>query len=256
MERRGCTRAKLFDCNRVGAWLGTVYDYQLSYTTAAFQRSGGSIHGDLAMSTITRRPWSPATDWVPTSLARLTVDQYEAVVDSGVFTKHDRLLLINGYLVTKVTKKPPYTVATELVRDELIGLVPPGRWRVAAEAPVRIPDYNEPEPDVSLVRGKAKYYAKRHPGPADLALVDEVAESSIAEDRRLARVYGPAGIPVYWIVNLIAQQVEVYTVPHESGYLKRRVFTTGQSVPVVIDGVEVGRIAVAEILPPSESNDT
>jgi Uma2 family endonuclease len=208
------------------------------------------------MSTITRHPRSPAAGWVPTSLARLTVDQYEAMVESGVFTKHDRLVLINGYLVTKVTKKPPHAVVTELVRDELIGLVPRGRWRVTVEALVRIPDFNEPEPDVALARGKAKDYAKRHPGPADLALVVEVAESSLAEDRKLVRVYGPAGIPVYWIVNLIAQQVEVYTVPHDGGYLKRRVFTAGQSVPVVIDGVEVGRIAVAEILPPSQSIDT
>ncbi len=83
------------------------------------------------------------------------------------------------------------------------------------EAPVRMPDYNEPEPDVSLARGKAKDYANRHPGPADLALVVEVAKSSLSEDRQMA-IYGPAGIPVYGIVNLKAHQVEVYTL------LKRR----------------------------------
>jgi Uma2 family endonuclease len=206
------------------------------------------------MSTITKQRRSPAVDWIPSPLARLTVERYEAMVESGILTKHDRFVLINGYLVTKVTKNPPHAVATELVRDELIGLVSPAQWRVMVEAPVRIPDYNEPEPDVALARGKAKNYAKRHPGPADLALVVEVAESSVSEDRKLARVYGPAGIPVYWIVNLKANQVEVYTGPRRGGYAKRRVFTAGQSVPVVIDGVEVGRIAVAEILPPSETN--
>jgi Uma2 family endonuclease len=221
----------------------------------AFHRSGRLIQGDLAMSTITRHPRSPAAEWIPARLARLTVEKYEAMVESGVFTKHDRLVLINGYLVTKVTKKPPHVLATDNIRDSLAGLISTGWW-IRSEAPVRIPDYNEPEPDGSVARGPKSRYAKRHPGPADLALVVEVAESSLTEDRKLVRVYGPAGIPVYWIVNLIAQQVEVYTEPHAGGYLKRRVFTEGQSVPVVIDDVEVARIAVSDILPPSESNGT
>ncbi len=163
------------------------------------------------MSTITReRPLRPK--WIPKRLGRLTVDQYEAMVDSDVFTKQDNFVLINGYLVTKVTKKPPHVIASELVRDELIGLVPRARWRVMVEAPVRIPDFNEPEPDVSLARGTAKDYANRHPGPADLALVVEVAKSSLSEDRQMANIYGPAGIPVYWVVNLKDRQVEVYTL--------------------------------------------
>jgi Uma2 family endonuclease len=205
------------------------------------------------MSTITRQPRSPTADWVPSPLARLTVEQYEAMVESGVFTKCNRLLLINGYLVTKVTKNPPHVLATDNARISLEGLIS-SRWWIRSEAPVRIPDYNEPEPDCSVARGPKSRYAKRHPGPADLALVVEIAESSVSEDRKFVRVYGPAGIPVYWIVNLKANQVEVCTGPRRSGYTKRRVFTAGQSVPVVIDGVEVGRIAVAEILPPSESN--
>jgi Uma2 family endonuclease len=205
------------------------------------------------MSTITKQPRSPAVDWIPSPLARLTVERYEAMVDSGILTKHDRFVLINGYLVTKVTKNPPHVLATENVRISLDGLIS-SEWWIRSEAPVRIPNYNEPEPDVSVARGPRNGYAKRHAGPADLAMVVEVAESSVSEDRKLARVYGPAGIPVYWIVNLKANQVEVYTAPRRTGYAKRRVFRVGQSVPVVIDGIEVGRIAVDEILPPSESD--
>jgi hypothetical protein len=61
---------------------------------------------------------------------------------------------------------------------------------------LRIPDYNEPEPDISLARGKANDYANRHAGPADLALVVEVAKSNVDEDRQMANIDGPAGIPV------------------------------------------------------------
>jgi hypothetical protein len=87
-------------------------------------------------------------------------------------------------------------------------------------------------------------------------MVVEVAASSVSEDRQMAEVYGQAGIPVYWIVNVKARQVEVYTLSKRRGptrYGKPRVFKAGQSVPVVIDGVEVGRIAVANILPPKGS---
>ncbi len=62
-------------------------------------------------------------------------------------------------------------------------------------------------------------------------MVVEVAESSVSEERKLVRVYGPAGIPVYWIVNLKAHQVEVYTVPHEDGYLKRACFRADSPFP-------------------------
>ncbi len=209
------------------------------------------------MSTITpTQPIaSPAMDWIPSPLARFTVEQYEAMVDSGVFTERDRFTLINGYLVAKVTKKPPHVLAGELLRNELQRIVPAG-WRVSTEIPIRIVELNEPEPDVALVRGTARDYWHRHPGPADLALVVEVSDWSLSEDRKMTGVYGPAGIPVYWIVNLRARQVEVYTGPGPDGYASRSDFAEGQSIPVVIDGAEVGRIAVADILPPVPEAET
>ncbi len=65
----------------------------------------------------------------------------------------------------------------------------------------------------------------------------EIADSSLADDRKYAtEMYGPAGIPVYWIVNLVDRQVEVYTDPTPDGYRSTAVFHEGQSVPVVIEG--------------------
>jgi hypothetical protein len=95
-------------------------------------------------------------------------------------------------------------------------------------------------------------YADRHPEAADLSMVVEVAASSVSENRHMAEVYGPAGIPVYWILNLKARQVEVYTLLKRQGtsrYGKQRVFKVGQPMPVVTEGVEVGRIAAVDILP-------
>ena len=66
---------------------------------------------------------------------------------------------------------------------------------------------------------------------------------------QLVRVYGKAGIPIYWIVNLIDRQIEVYSDPQPDGYATRTDYRSDEYVPVVLDGTVVGQIAVDDILP-------
>jgi len=84
--------------------------------------------------------------------------------------------------------------------------------------------------------------------------VVEVADASLNRDRTIKkRLYAAAGIAVYWIVNLVDSQVEVYTDPTGPGqqpdYRQRRDFDRAATVPVVIEGKEVGRLAVRDLLP-------
>jgi Uma2 family endonuclease len=80
-------------------------------------------------------------------------------------------------------------------------------------------------------------------------LVVEVADTSLAKDRRRRRTYGPAGIPVYWIINLTTRRVEVYTNPSPDGYASRVDYAPGEFIPLVIAGKTVGQVAVDELLP-------
>jgi Uma2 family endonuclease len=189
--------------------------------------------------------------WIPSPLYRMSVDEYEALVESGGLKSRNHFHLINGYLVAKMPQNPPHRVADELCGAELAREFPPGRYHVAGAKPVRLPGRDsEPEPDRCVVRGTIRDYEDHHPGPDDIALIVEIADTSLADDRALAtEVYGPARIPVYWIVNLIDRQVEVYTDPAPGGYLSTEVFREGQSVPVLIDGQQFGQIAVAHFLP-------
>ena len=136
------------------------------------------------MATRTLKP--PATERtpLPEEIYRLNVDQYESMVSAGLFTKHDKIHLINGILVAKMTTKPPHVIACEKTRDALLRIVLKG-WRVMVEAPVRIPNNNEPgaRPGPGA-RQSGRSIAARHPEPADLALIIEVAESSLRQDRR------------------------------------------------------------------------
>lgn len=113
---------------------------------------------------------------------------------------------------------------------------------------------SEPEPDVYVVRGELGDYDNRHPGPADTPLVVEVADSTLARDRGLKqRIYARAGVPVYWIVNLVERAIEVHAKPASTAkspkYRQRQVFAANDDVPVVLDGELVGTLRVADILP-------
>ena len=116
------------------------------------------------------------------------------------------------------------------------------------------------EPDVAVARGPRRLYEERHPRPGDVAFLVEVADSSLDEDRSdKTTMYARARIGVYWIVNLVHAQVEVYTEPRggrNPGYRSRHDYRIGEEVPVVVDGREVGRVAVRDLLPSTLVGDT
>lgn len=85
-------------------------------------------------------------------------------------------------------------------------------------------------------------------------MVIEIADSTLERDRTLKkRIYARAGIPVYWIINLPEQQLEVYTEPielaSEPTYQQRQNYTLSDQVTVAIEGREVGRLNVRDFLP-------
>ena len=182
---------------------------------------------------------------------RLSIAQYHQMVRSGILTDDDPVELLEGWLVTKMPKNPPHRLTTQLLREALAQLVPAG-WYVDAQEPITTSD-SEPEPDVVIVRGDRRQYRDRHPGPAEVALVVEVADSTLQRDRTMKqRLYAAAGIVAYWIVNLVEGQVEVYEEPinpvDAPCYARRADYRRGESVPLTLDGQVVGVVAVETVL--------
>jgi Uma2 family endonuclease len=191
----------------------------------------------------------PSPNLLP-DLYRMTVDEYEQLVKTGVLDAR-KVELIQGLLVRKMGKNPPHVVATGRLLAMFEDLLPAG-WHVRKEDPVRIPNFNEPEPDLAIVAGVLEDYLDHHPTPPDLALLVEVAETTLDRDQNEKQfAYAQAAIPTYWIVNLVERQVEVYTNPNEHLFRDRQIFTRGSHVPVTINGLEIGQILVDDILPPS-----
>ena len=125
------------------------------------------------------------------------------------------------------------------------------RERQRAE-PVVMSD-SEPEPDVAVVRGSETDYLKRHPEPADVCLVIEVSVSSLLTDRYKAEIYAEAGIPNYWIVNLINSQLESYSQPELTPaglrYSNCQHLGPGDRLQVILEGRNVGSLSAEEMLP-------
>jgi Uma2 family endonuclease len=183
---------------------------------------------------------------------RFTVEEYLRLIELGIFREGDKVELIRGEVVAKMTQGDPHGLAVENLYPLLLDLVR-GTHTVRCQSPVVFPE-SAPEPDFVVCLPPARR-GNTHPRPAHVFVVVEVADSSLPDDRgdRL-QLYAEAGIPVYWIVNLVDRQVEVYADPvtppgGEPRYQSQSNYTTGQQVPLVVAGTAVGSIPVDAILP-------
>jgi Uma2 family endonuclease len=190
---------------------------------------------------------------VPTDpVYRLSVAQYHRMIDAGILTENDPVELLEGWLIAKMPKKRRVTVATRRMRKLLEGVLPPG-WLVESQEPITT-DTSEPEPDGLVVKAETEDDLENQPGPDAVALVVEVSDTTLRHDRSFKkRIYARARIPVYWIINLVQNQVEVYSEPtgpaRQPDYLQHQDFKPGDYVPVMVAGRRVGKIAVNDLLP-------
>jgi Uma2 family endonuclease len=185
------------------------------------------------------------------TLWRCSVEKYRQMVRTGIIGPDDRVELLDGLIVEKMTKSPRHCLVARRLRDALERYIPKG-WHVDSQDPVTLPT-SEPEPDATVVRGEPEDYENHRPGPADVPLVAEVSDSSLSHDRKFKKsMYAAARIAVYWVVNLIDRCVEVYSSPSgslsEPDYVATKVFGVEERVPLVLDGRTVAEIPVAEIL--------
>jgi hypothetical protein len=185
-------------------------------------------------------------------LRRFTVAEYHAMLAAGILKSGDPVELIDGFLVRKMSRNPSHDSAIDLFRLALAPLLPV-RCMLRSQQAVTLLD-SEPEPDFAVVVGGPRTFTGRHPQPADVLLVAEVADTTLATDRTIKlTAYAKNRLPVYWIVNVADMQVEVYADPQPAvsppTYATRTDYRSGQVVPLVLDGQQVGTIPVADLLP-------
>lgn len=138
----------------------------------------------------------------PTRL-KLTIHQYRQMGESGILPPGERVELIDGEIIRMAPIGPPHAGILNRLLNERLASSCRGKAVLSAQHPIEIDEYNEPQPDLSLLRWRDNYYIDRYPTPADVLLLIEISDNSLSYDRTVKRApYARAGVPRYWIVDV------------------------------------------------------
>jgi Uma2 family endonuclease len=158
---------------------------------------------------------------------RFSVKEYYRMAETGVLKPNARVELLNGEIIDMSPIGPFHGGVTNYL-NEIFTSAANGRWMTIVQNPAHLDDHSEPQPDLMLVKPSPDFYRKRHPQPADVFLLIEVSDTSLATDRDdKLPAYGHAGIAEVWIVNLADLTVEVYREPHFTGYGSKTILRAG-----------------------------
>jgi Uma2 family endonuclease len=166
---------------------------------------------------------------------RFTLEEYHKLTELGFFHEDDHIQLINGELIEMVAKGRAHETCLRKLWKEL-PVVIGNRATLQSQAPITIPPKSEPEPDFAIVKNRDDDYLSSHPQGEDVLLVIEVADSSIEYDQKVKiPLYAKAGIPDYWILNLLDNCLECYSEPYQNqqgifGYVNKRIVLPNQII--------------------------
>ncbi len=185
----------------------------------------------------------------PWPLHRFTVAEYQRFIEIGAFGEDDPIELLEGWVVEKMPKTPLHDGTIDVVQALLEAVIPAG-WYVRIQNSLVTAD-SIPEPDLAVVRGSGRDYLRRHPTASEVALVVEVADSSVARDREKRRLYARAGVPIYWIVNLEEACLEIHSEPSGelNDYRQADSLFVGSAAQVAMPDGNKYQVSVAELLP-------
>lgn len=182
---------------------------------------------------------------------RWTRVEYDKLIETGILTPGDKIELLGGQLCVSEPQNSPHARAISLGLEAIQRALAPG-WHVRVQLPIALDDESEPEPDLAVISGGPRDY-EDHPSRA--ALVVEIADSRLALDREhKGSLYARAGLPEYWIVNLVDRVLEIHREPEPNasaqyGWAYRVVLALGPDEHVTPLAAPSTGILVADFLP-------
>ena len=177
---------------------------------------------------------------------RFNVEEFRKMTEVGILPEESGWEVIDGYLIDKMsigskhasTVKRLNRIFTNLVGNEAI---------ISIQDPIRVDEYNEPEPDVALLKSRKDFYAESHPTPQDVLLLIEVSDSTVEFDREIKKtLYAKAEVAEFWLVNLKENTVECYSSPKNGNYRLAKILEKGKTIKS--ETIEKLTLQVEEIL--------
>jgi Uma2 family endonuclease len=171
---------------------------------------------------------------------RFTVDEYYRMAEAGILHEDDRVELIEGEIVEMAPIGSNHASHVDRLAQLLFERI--GRHAIIrVQNPIHLGEYSELQPDITLLHPRPDFYRTAHPGPEDILLLVEVAETSAAYDREVkASLYARSGIREYWLVDLVSESIEVYRGPIPEEYHQVRQLRHGDRIaPEAFPDVEI-----------------
>jgi Uma2 family endonuclease len=157
-----------------------------------------------------------------------TAEEFERMGEAGIFRPGARLELIEGEIFEMSPIGNDHAASVKFL-NRLLSRLFDGIHVIGVQDPVRLSDFSEPQPDISLLRWRDDDYREGHPTPADVLLLVEVADTTVVADRKVKiPLYARAGIAEAWLVNIPEERVEIYSDPAEGSYRRAEVFGRGE----------------------------
>jgi len=164
---------------------------------------------------------------------KFTIKDYYKMAESGIFTENDRVELIRGEIIEMSPIGRRHAVCIILLETVLSEKLRK-RALISIQNPIQLDDTSEPQPDVVLLKNPIDTYRKRHPQPADIFLIIEVADTTVKYDREVKiPLYAEANIPEVWLVDINNNCAEMYRQPTPDGYQNMQKFTGEQSLSIL-----------------------
>jgi Uma2 family endonuclease len=181
----------------------------------------------------------------------LTADDFYRMVDADIFPDDRRVGLWDGWIYEKMAKKQAHDVSSTVAFYTLVRVLPAG-WHASVGSPVTLDESRVPLPDLVVRRGDPRDYRHRRAEVADVGLVIELADSSLKFDTSVKlEGYARAGIPTYWVFNLIENVIHAYTdpIPAEGRFGSLTTVAFDGSLSFQLGELTVGPIAASDLLP-------
>ena len=161
---------------------------------------------------------------------RFSVDEYYAMADAGILSRDDRVELVDGEILTMRPIGPAHASAVDRAAHALMRTA--GEQAIVrVQNPIRFGPFDEPQPDLALLRPVVGSYRTAHPQPPDILLVVEIADSSLLYDRHVkGPLYARHGISEYWLVDLGTRTVSRHTSPERDAYQDVAIHASGESI--------------------------
>lgn len=166
-------------------------------------------------------------------LRQITVEEYDLMIESGVFGEDDRIELLNGVIIEKMPKGTKHSAANDRAARVFYRSFG-DNVSIRNQNPIRLDEFSEPEPDLVLTTPRADEYENSHPTPGEILLILQIADSTHGYDRNTKGLaYWRAGIRQYILLNVQEKTLEDYREPGADGFQSKRTLRARQTFNLV-----------------------